>query len=36
MTPEQRAEIKAAITFYDSHGWDWGPLVSYLCYKFSQ
>ena len=34
MTPEQRAEIKAAILFYELRGWDWGPLVAFLCMKF--
>lgn len=28
-----RAEITAAIIFYDGRGWDWLPLVGYLTAK---
>ena len=32
MTP-LKADIKAAIAFYEKRGWDWLPLIAYLSAK---
>ncbi len=34
MTAEQRAEIRSAIAFYELRGWDWSPVVAFLCWKY--
>ena len=29
-----RSEIAALIQFYECRGWDWFPVVAFLCYKY--
>ena len=33
MTLSERAELKAAIKFYERRGWDWSDIVEYLLMK---
>lgn len=34
MTMEQKADIKAAIRFYERRGWDWSSVVGFLCSEY--
>lgn len=35
MTLPERAELKAAIRFYEKRGWDWSDIVEYLAIRYN-